>query len=231
MSPRLAGSPEPSRRPVEEPTVGEHGYEHHPAWGLLGASRVASTPGSVLFDSDIRHGHSVIIRLSTAGRKRDLHSDRLHAVRRVFELEMSEAQWASFVSTMNSGDGVPCTIRETPGVRDVPAVPFEPRLQESMAEVRTKADDVVATIQAAFDAYAEKKTVANLRSLQAAINNAAPNVEFAAKSLSEHAENVVQRARADIEAMAIQQAELRGLEPGDIGVAALTAGDEEEERS
>jgi hypothetical protein len=228
---RLAGAPEPSRRPVEQPRRDGRGYEKHPAWALLGASRVSNAPGSVLFDSDIRHGHTVVIRLSTAVRKRDLHQDRHYADKVMFEVEMSEAQWASFVSTMNSGDGVPCTTRLTPGHRDVPAVPFEPRLQESIAETGDAAHKAFAAIQRAMNTYAEHKTAGNLRTLQSAIRNAAPNVEFAAGSLTEHAENVVQKARADIEAMAIQQAELRGLEPGDIGAAQLTAGDEPEVQS
>jgi hypothetical protein len=53
------------------------------------------------------------------------------------------------------------------------------------------------------------------------------NMTFAAKSLSEHAENVVQRARADVEAMVLAKAAQLGLEPGDLGVSLpqLSAGD------
>jgi hypothetical protein len=43
-------------------------------------------------------------------------------------------------------------------------------------------------------------------------------MEFAAQSLSEHAENVVQRARADIEAVVMVKAQQLGLNPGDLGI-------------
>ncbi len=38
--------------------------------------------------------------------------------------------------------------------------------------------------------------------LNAAIGNAAPNVDYAAKKMTEHAEEVVEKSRADIDAMA-----------------------------
>lgn len=204
------------KRAVEKPTVDEHGREVHPAWGMIGAFRTQSTPGSVLFDSDIRHMNTVHLRIATGSRKRTLHRDHLMAERAFVEVEMSEAQWASLVSSMNVGDGVPCTIRRREDDLLVAGMPFESRLQESMDEVRTAAHDAAAAVAEAFAAYKAQKTVGNLRTLQAAIENMPANVEFAAKSLSEHSENVVQKARADIEAMAVAASERVGIEPSAV---------------
>ena len=200
------------------PTLDDRGDETHPAWGLIGASRVShSPPGAVLFDSDIRHQHSVIVRVSTARRKRHLKRDWIGREQEFVEVEMSEAQWASFVSSMNTGDGVPCTIRRREQEYDLPGLHYEPRLQESMAETRTAADEAFTEVKEAFEAYEEKKNAQNLRNLKYAIENAPANIEFAGRSLTEHAENVVQKARADIEAMIITQAKQLGIEPGDLG--------------
>lgn len=46
-------------------------------------------------------------------------------------------------------------------------------------------------------------------------------MSYAAKSLSEHAENVVQRARADIEAMVVSKAEQLGIDPGEVAETPL----------
>lgn len=203
-------------QPIPE-TTDEKGYETHPAWGLIGAHRgQAGPPGHVLFDSDIRHQHVVTVRLYTARRKRDLHHDWIGSDRPFVEVEMSEAQWAAFVSTMNSGDGVPCTIRLREDDWDVPGVLYEPRLQESMEETRGAAEKAFEAVREAFETYEEKKNAANLRNLKYAIQNAPSNVEFAGKSLVEHAENVVQKARTDIEAMVVAKATQMGLEPGDL---------------
>lgn len=207
-------------REITDPTTNEYGAQTHPSWAMIGVSRVSSGPqGAVLFDSDIRHQHSVMVRISTASRKRDLNRDWLHAEREFVEVEMSEAQWASFVSSMNVGSGVPCTIRRREDEYIVPGAPFAPRLQESMDEVRDAAAQAAEAVSEAFAAYKAHKTAANLSTLQYAIANMPANITFAAKSLTEHAENVVQRARADIEAMVVSKAQQLGIDPADIGVA------------
>lgn len=216
---------------MAEPTRDEHGDEQHPAWVLVGVARVsASPPGAVLFDSDIRHQHFVIVSVKRATRRRDLNHDWKHGRETIVEFAMSEAQWASFVSSMNVGSGVPATLQWDATKDDpmVPGMPFAPRLQVSMDEVHGAAVEAQKAVQAAFAAYQEKKTAGNLRTLQATIQNMAPNIDFAARSLSEHAENVVQRAQADIEAFVVQKAQQIGLDPADLGgMPELTTGSDE----
>jgi hypothetical protein len=206
-------------REIVPPAKGEHEDETHPAFGLIGASRVQTgADGAVLFDSDIKHRHTVIVRVQTARRKRDLHRDWIGTDQRggIVELEMSEAQWASFVSSMNTGDGVSCTIRSREGA-PVPGLPHEPRLHESISEVRGAAEKAFEKVKEAFAAVEENPTKKNIRHLKFAIENAPSNVAFAGESLTEHAENVVQKARADVEAMVEGKAAQYGLKPGDLG--------------
>lgn len=217
-------------REIVNPTTDERGEESHPSWVLVGASRVsAGPPGQVLFDSDIRHQHYVSVRVRRASRKRDLHHDWKHGRETIVEFSMSEAQWASFVSSMNSGDGVPATLKfdATQDNPLVPGMPYAPRLQNSMDEVRGAAARAQADVLTAFEAYKEHKTVGNLRSLEAAIANMPANLSFTAKSLSEHAENVVQRAQADIEAMVVNKAQQLGIDPAELGKLELTTGEEQ----
>lgn len=203
-------------REIQEPFINEYDNEQHPAWGLIGASRVSSSPpGAILFDSDIQHQHYVVVRVSQTARKRDLHRDWLHGRQQHIEIAMSEAQWASFVSSMNVGQGVPCTVLSI-GREQIPGFPYEPRLRESLSEVQQASQQAMEKIEAAFAAYKEKKNASNLRDLEYAIKNAPANMTFAAKSLAEHAENVVQRARADVEAMVVNKAAQMGIEPGEL---------------
>lgn len=217
-------------REVQEPTrVEKEGSfggteEEHPAYALIGASRVSSTPGAVLFDSDIQHGHSVIVHISTASRRRANNHDHTYAEKQLIEVQMSEAQWASFVSSMNTGPGVPCTMLRREGEM-IPGLPYAPRLAESMKEVRGAAEKYTQNIADAFAAYEEKKTAENLRSLRAAIENAPANMAYVAESLTEHAENVVQRARVDVESMVTAKAEQVGL-PSELGKIQLMPGEE-----
>jgi hypothetical protein len=212
--------------------------EEHPAFGMITAHRVSSSPGAVLFDSEIRHQHYVTIKISTADRRRDLNRDWIHPGKEIIEVGVSEAQWAQFVSSMNTS-GTPCTLQghftgpEIPeGI--IPEMPYEPRLHESIAEVREASEkalaqinDKMAGVEAAFEAGGKKAMREAIRSLRSSIDNAPRNMVFAADSLTEHAENVVQKSRADIEAMVLAKAQQLGLDAGDVaGIRALTMGDE-----
>lgn len=134
---------------------------------------------------------------------------------------MSEAQWASFVSSMNT-TGVPCTLRRTENDWRVPELPYQPRLAESMGEVKDAAVKAFGPIREAMAAYEKaledkapaKVRNAALRNLHFKIENSGGNMHFAAKMLVEHTENVVQKARADIEAMVLAEAMRLGLEAG-----------------
>ena len=204
-------------REMQEPTVNEHGAEQHPSWCLIGASRVSATPGAVLFDSEIRHQHYVIIRLTRADRRRDLNRDWLHGTQQLVEVAMSQAQWAEFVSSMNQGQGTACTLTYE-GVQQVPEFPYAPRMAESMAEVRGAADEALEGIREAFAKVKDKPNKGNIQHLEWAIKNAPSNMAFAAKSLAEHTETVVAKAKADLEAMVVAKADQLGLDRADLGV-------------
>jgi hypothetical protein len=216
-----------SAREISEPTRDEYGADVHPAFGMIGASRVSSTPGAVLFDSDVRHGHYVVLKIARASRKRDLNRDWIHGeLTPLIEVAMSEAQWASFVSSMNTA-GVPCTITATMDDLRVDGLPYAPRLQESMHEVHEAAQTAFGKIVDALAAY-EALPATPVRAkreafdtLRARIRNATGTVDYAAKSLGEHTENVVQRARADVEAMVVQRAQQLGLTSEQLGTLEL----------
>jgi hypothetical protein len=221
----------------EDSTTGENGDETHPAFGLVSLHRISSTPGAVLFQSDVRHPEYMRVTVHEATRKRDLHTDRVYQERMVCEISLSMAQFASFVASTGQGDGVPCTIEWTatgtqePG--DRPGLRPAPRFSLTHDEVRAAAHDAFAKIQTAEAAYeaalnakppapaAERK--ARLSDLRAAIANAVPNVEFATRKLDEHAETVVEQSRNDLEAMVTRMAERAGLEPDAI-TRAITDG-------
>lgn len=223
-----------ANRKTTEPTTDEHGYETHPAFGMISASRITHSRGAVLFDSDITHRQTIRVTIERASRKRDLNSDWIHGEGRdLIEVEMSEAQWASFVSSMNTS-GVPCTLRRTESEVWVDEFPYAPRLQHSMDEVRGVAQRFFAEAREALAEYEEAVTTKagarvvreKLRKLHSALENSQSNVTFAAKSLNEHTENVVTKARADIEAMVTRQATALGLEAGAVELPELTAGGE-----
>jgi hypothetical protein len=213
-----------AQRETVPTSINDYGAEEHPAFGQIKLARVSyGGRGAVLFDSDIKHQHTVRLTVTAADRRRDLHHDWIHgASMPLIEVEMSEAQWASFVSSMGTS-GVSCTVRATETDHMVPDLAYDPRLAHSMNEVKDTADrlfaeakDALADLEEAFTAKAGVRVLREkLRTLHHRLHNTESNMAFAAESLSEHAENVVQKARADIEAMVVNKAAQLGLSAGD----------------
>lgn len=196
-------------------TTDDQGYDQHPAWGVIGVGRVQGS-SAALFDSEIQHQHYMVLRIRQARRKRDLNRDWIHGdIRPIIEVAMSEAQWAAFVSSAGKGDGTPCTIQFANGER-TPELPHDPRLAESLEEVREAGNKAIEKIREAFKKVEEKPNKGNIRNLGIMIGHLPANMHFAAESLAEAAEEVVTKARADIEAFAQSAAERRGLEPGEL---------------
>lgn len=210
-----------------DPVADERGDEHHPAFGMISQHRVHSSPGEVLFQSDLRHPEYIRLDVHEATRKRDLSHDWVHSGRKVCEVSMSLAQFASFVASGGT-EGVPCTIDYAgTGSYELghrPGLNPSPRLAITTDEARAAADKAFSGIQEALAAYeallaskagaAERK--AALATLRSRVANATSNVTYAAKKLTEHAESVVERSRADIDAMVARSAERLGIPQSEL---------------
>lgn len=220
----------PTVEDAKGPGSSDEVRESHPAYGVINFSRMTTTPGAVLFDSDIRHGEYIRLTVQRATRQRGLGHDWIHADGRdLIEVDMSMAQFAGVISSFGQGGGVPVTIRSTESNVNVDGLEFAPRMTESLDEVRSAAATAFGRIkeaQAALDALPKDAKAAERKAaqgrLRTAIEHAEGNVEFATSNLTKHTENVVQKAKADIEAMVNRHAQQIGLSAAQTpSVAAL----------
>jgi hypothetical protein len=187
--------------------------DEHPSFGKAIINRVSqSAPGASLFDSEIRHQHYVVLTITHADRTRDLNRDWIHSKDVVTEVHMSEAQWASLVSAFGNGDGVSVTLAQTEHLGRIDPPPYEPRMAHTITETRGAAKRMFDAAWAALEDVEAKPTKANLRKLRQIMENAAPNVAYAARTLAEHTEGVVTKARADVEAMVAAASQRHGLD-------------------
>lgn len=214
--------------PRPEPTeivLDKSGNETHESWLLVSAHRVTSSPGAHLFDSEIQHAHYISVQIARCSRQRELHKDWLFERQVLLTFDLSEAQWGAFVSSFGTS-GVPATLSRLAGALVPGVATDDSRLSKSHEEVRNKATEGMEKVKAAHKRVQEafdqklgiKETRWRLRDLDIAIQHMPSNMEFAAKSLAEATENVVQKARSDIEAMARQAAaQGRGLTGAEVG--------------
>lgn len=204
--------------------------ESHPAYGMIGASRVSSTPGAALYGSDFDHQHYMTIRIYRSELDRStLSSDYYSAGKQVIEVALSEAQWATFVSAPNMGHGVPCTVQYEQGVGPIPGIePIEDRRQQFDAEVRRRMDGVVQTVNDALgDVTLTKKQRAVFESILRGLTDGLP---WVAKQFDEHAEQTIEKAKMEVAAYiqtALVRAGVEALGGGNpIEMRQLTSGEE-----
>jgi hypothetical protein len=175
----------------------------HPAFGMIGASRVSG--GTFLYGSDFQHNAFVRITVRTSSLRRDLSTDWPHGEKEVIEVDLSEAQWAEFVSAMNIGFGTQCTIRHVKG-EFLPGLPkparrvdkFKAEANEDVAE----ALQILAALEADIDALkiSGKQKEALHKRVGAAASRFTSSLPFVARQFQEHMEATVSKAKMEINA-------------------------------
>ena len=150
---------------------------------------------------------------------------------------MSEAQWATFLSTLNMGDGVPCTIERIQGA-PVPAITQPPARHEQFKhEAGETIMECTGALKDALDMLANmggEKSKAGMvaervRCAQRALTDALP---WVAQQFGEHMEAVTEKAKVEISAYAqgvISRAGIAALKDVTVPIA-LTDDSKERQR-
>jgi hypothetical protein len=192
---------------TEEPVVTQTGKDElrvtHPCYGMIGASRVNG--GTFLYGSDFQHNAFVRITIRESDLRRNLSTDWPHASKELIEVDLSEAQWAEFVSAMNIGFGSQCTIRHVehefrPGLPkpERRADQFKREAAQDMRESLEALDDLTAAINELKLSEKQKAVLRDkVRSSRQALTSGLP---FVAKLFAEHMETTVSKAKMEINA-------------------------------
>lgn len=189
----------------------------HPSFGMISVSRVSGRTN--LFGSDFEHQNYVVITINDADLHRDLSRDWVFPRKQVIEVAMSEAQWATFVSSFNSG-GVPCTQTWTREQGILPRLPkpksrtgiFKREIEDDLVEALSALDDLSAAIAAGTSGISKKKQDAlncHIRTARSKLTSAIP---FVVEQFNEHMEEGIEKAKVEIHSYANQLFQRAGVE-------------------
>ncbi|MFM0608667.1 hypothetical protein PQR05_29475 [Paraburkholderia sediminicola] len=211
-------------RRIEEPTITEDNarvgdkslrYEH-PAYAQIAASRVSGHVN--LYGSDFSHQHFVRIKVARSSIRRDLSNDWVSAdLTPYIEVDLSEAQWASFVSSMNVGGGTQCTLRFLKGEGEIADLPAPAsRRDQFKSEAIAACREAFAAIDELKAAIAETKLSQKQRddlmkradSVRGRLNGSLP---FVLDQFGEHMEATVEKAKSEINAYYVATVHRAGL--------------------
>jgi len=243
--------PRPETQPIER-IVNEFGddtneVEKHPAFGVIQFSRIQGRPGK-LFGSHL-NDHASFIQMTVFGAERHHHLsyDRYHALwdRPIVKLELSAVQFSELLTSMNMGDGVPCTLRNHGGE----AIPYIPEdleteqekvAQKFKVELRDLARDLQAA-EATVNEILNKKSL--LKTDKEAIRRAfskvasflASHAPFVMDQFTESVEKATKAGKSEIDAFMTNALVATGLEGLRKRLAdetenarAITSGDDDE---
>lgn len=194
----------------------------HESYGMILFSRTMNGRSCQLFGSSLASHHSTIRMTVQRGvHEHDLHADRFYGKGGLplIEVEMSAAQFAEAITSMNMGSGVPCTLRCV-NQKDVEDPPDQ--LTEAQRVKANFADDVrdmVAEmkkrrveIECLTDRLPAKSKQQLKIALDVMVQQLASNVPFVVEQFNEATDRITTSAKHDIEAFAMHALHVAGHE-------------------
>ena len=195
----------------------------HPAYGMLGFSRVSGSPGH-LFGSEVKtHGTFIRMTLSSGEENYSLSRSWYHGrAKCLVEVDLSCSQFAEMITGMNIGFGVPCTIRHLNGEPPIPGIKDDSTVHEQIKadvgrEVKEAVDDakklerqLAAALANSKLSKATQKELTDLaHRITATLTSSLP---FIADQYGEALEQMKAKAAAEIDAMVMGVVTRAGLD-------------------
>lgn len=184
-------------------------YKGHPAYGMVRFSRVHGGGKHRLFGSALAEHHTYITLTVMKGeRAHDHGQDWYYAGQPLIEVELSSAQFAELLTSMNVGSGVPCTVRQVQDKRVAP-LPDEPvevervrdsfkeKMQGLTAQLQSLTDKAEALLKKAPTAEERKEAAGLLRRI---IQEVSQNAPFMLSQFQEASEKISTAAKAEVDA-------------------------------
>ena len=183
----------------------------HPAYGMAHFSRVSGNPGN-LFGSSVECDHFVELEISPGVEiESDSYLSFMSSGTPYIRVAFSPAQFAELITSMNIGSGVPCTLRRI-GEERVESIPDEIHVNEldrqkdnfkkqmkELSENLHKAQNRIKELLSLPRLTKEQKD--ELRNvLYKGIQDIDSNIPFYMEMFDEATDNIVQEAKAEIDA-------------------------------
>ena len=208
------------RPPSIPPTVTETtgpvaGQEkNHPAFGQIHFSRVSGDPGK-LYGSEINHNGFVRLTIHPSKELWHLSQSWYHgSLKTLCEVDLSAAQFAELLTSMNVGMGVPCTLRYVEGLGEIPYIEddkntLHEQIKSDIRKEATEAFKGAAALEKLLDETLAKSKLSKIQkeeisSLARKLTNAVrDSMPFIVDQYQEAAEKVGAKAKAELDAFAM----------------------------
>ena len=197
----------------------ERTTDNHESYGMVGFSRITSNRSQPLFGSSIGHRNTIQLTIKSASVDRKLHHNWFHGEKELIKIEMSSNQFAELITSLNMGDGIPCTLRRVNGqIMEPPPYKdqrkkFEDEFENDVKEVGKKLSSLYEKFQTLLNEKAPKRAYREfadiLRMLAQDVNS---NIPFVQSSFNEAIDKTVIEAKCEVESFVLNKIHNLGLE-------------------
>ncbi len=223
-------------RKVEDPITvenkswpgGDATTTKHPAFGQISISK---PQGSMeLYGSDFTHQHFVNIEIHESELHRDLSRDWTFARKLLISVNLSEAQWGTFVSSFGRGEGVPCTLEYADGKERSRLPPrqtwklYREEAEQSFSATLKQIKELRAQISLAATRLPKKAQAELTAPIDAVINSLQSTLPFIKEQFDRHIEDSIEKAKVEVNAYATNTIMRAGLTAlgGDQSILQIT---------
>ena len=194
----------------------------HPSYGVLRIARTSGGSGEIrLFGSPLATHYGTIRLTVSKGRwTHRHHADYNFGMGKEFiDIEMSAAQFADAITSLNLGSGTPCTIRYVDGER-VPDPPDHPseaehirdRFEDSIDAFQKKARTYRQRIEALTDKLSAKARQEIKIALDVIEDQLGSNVPFVVKQFQQATTRITTAAKSEVDAFVTGVVRAAGLQ-------------------
>ena len=184
-------------------------FKRHPSFANLYIGRSLCSGKQTLFGSSIKHSDVITLKISPASLGRNLHEDHVYQESVPYiEIDMSQAQFAQAITSLNQGEGTPVTLRRLNGQYIEPC-PFEDkRMQfddEFSQDMRNLVNELKEVSKEAEELLENKKTLSKadrekiLSAFQKVQMELGSNMPFMFSQFNRQMEKTVTEAKAEVE--------------------------------
>lgn len=191
----------------------------HESFGLIYFSR--STGGNQkFFGSELPQGNYITMYLHNAEIERDLTWDRYYQKEPIVKLRMTANQFAELITSLNVGNGVPCTIERLHGKpveqlelesrKEFVHRKFKDRMTEFANSLIPKSKELQELLKKPKLSKQDKSSIQWI--IDRAIQEIRSNIPFFLECFQEDADKVVTEAKMEVENTIMQKITNAGLE-------------------
>ena len=181
----------------------------HESYGMVMFSRCGGSPGRLFGSSLSDHPTTIHLRIAKGVRRHSLSQDRFSGEGLpMIEVILSAGQFAELLTTMNVGDGVPCTISRI-GAKQVSPPPREEltepeQIKADFGETTDAILDRMAAFRALLEKAADKMGKKDRENLLFEFGilegHTKGNIPFVASSFHEATDRMLVHAKAEVDA-------------------------------